>query len=321
MDDKKVYIILLNWNGSEDTLECIDSLKSLDYQNFQVLLLDNGSSNSSLDHLKKGLGISDEFKLNKLSQLNVEGLVNQLIIYPLSENHGFSRAHNYAFNKIINEFEDAHYVWILNNDTVVYPDSLSHLVQRFNINDKLGLCGSAIAYFNKAEIMQCYGGGFFYKRYGMTKLVGKKVPLKVRHGKDFKINYLMGASILADINVIKKVNGFDENFFVYFEDLDLSFTVLKMGYEIDVAVDSIILHKDSGSTTNRKHLFYYLMKKHTFIFIKKHFNHATIVQIIFNFAHLIIHARTFKNLYYGCKGIYDGMRSNKFRKSNNNVTY
>ncbi|WP_462281087.1 glycosyltransferase family 2 protein [Salinivirga cyanobacteriivorans] len=314
MDIKKVYIVLLNWNGSEDTIECIQSLKKLDYENFQILLLDNGSSKESLAHLAEGLGISRDFPMNEISKFSVDGLKESLILYPFTENHGFSRAHNYAFEKIICDFKDGHYIWILNNDTKVYTDSLTPLVNQFYGNKKLGLCGSIIAYSDRPQLMQCYGGGYYYKRYGMVKLVGKQIPVSKRTKKDFKINYLMGASILADINVMRKVKGFDEDFFMYFEDLDLSFRVLQMGYEIDVASESIILHKDSGSMTRRKYFFYYLMKKHTFIFIKKHFKHISITQILFNLAHLIIRARTFKNLYYGLKGIFNGISIKNTKK-------
>lgn len=106
MNHPKVYVIILNWNGLEDTLECLGSVFQMDYQNFEVLVVDNGSKDNSINFIKTKYP--------------------QVVLIENKENLGYTGGNNIGMRYALNNGAD--YVWLVNNDTVVMVDTLSKLI-------------------------------------------------------------------------------------------------------------------------------------------------------------------------------------------------
>lgn len=208
----KVAIILINYNNHGDTLECIKSLRSSTYDNFVIIVVDNKSSENSVDQLREEPNI---------------------ILLESNINLGFGGGNNLGIKKAIEI--GCEFIWVLNNDTVVMPDSLYGLVKCLENDPNLFACGSIIYYADSFKV-QAYGGGRVNMILGIAPLLKKKG----------EIDYLMGASVFIRKS---KIEGevFSDSFFMYWEDTDLFFRMRQQGKKFVVCDNSIILHKESSS--------------------------------------------------------------------------
>lgn len=215
----KVCIVILNWNGWKDTLVCLDSLAGLDYSAFEIVVVDNGSTDESVERL------SDRTDITLLKS---------------GENLGFAGGCNvgvrYALQR---EFA---YVWLLNNDTRVDSGALSALVDCAEANTQIGAVGSVLRDFSTNEI-QAWGGGKVNFFTGRIKHFHHPVS------RD-SIDFLIGASLLIRRDVLTQDLTLDDQaFFLYWEDTDLGVRIRKAGWLLAVASASIVWHKESASTS------------------------------------------------------------------------
>ncbi|MCX7596938.1 MAG: glycosyltransferase family 2 protein, partial [Fischerella sp.] len=133
----KVFVILLNWNGWQDTVKCIVSLKGLSYPNYEIVVLDNASTNDSVEQIRAAH--PDVTLIETGANLGFAGGNNVGIRYALE--HG------------------AEYIWLLNNDTIVDANALSAMVTKAESDPKIGLVGSVLYYMNNPGSVQAWGGG------------------------------------------------------------------------------------------------------------------------------------------------------------------
>ncbi|MGK7368687.1 MAG: glycosyltransferase family 2 protein, partial [Candidatus Halalkalibacterium sp. M3_1C_030] len=136
LTEPKVHIIILNWNGKEDTIECLNSLKALEYPNFEIVVVDNASSDGSVSEIK------DKFPETTLLESEI--------------NRGYAGGNNIGLRYALNH--DSDYAWILNNDTVVDKNALGSLVKKMKIDGSIGICGSRLVYYHDRETIQALGG-------------------------------------------------------------------------------------------------------------------------------------------------------------------
>jgi GT2 family glycosyltransferase len=270
--NKKVYIIILNYNGWKDTIECLESVLKNDYENYQIIVVDNDSPNNSMEYIlnwaegKQEVLYDESSQLKHLSQPHepkpleyvyytrdeaLEGgdrekesrLDNPIIMIQAGENGGFSAGNNIGIKYALAK-DDFEHIWLLNNDTVIEKDSLSSLVSYASKND-LGISGSALMYYHEPKKVQAYGG-HINKFFGTSKHILNKDDIEK------KLDYIVGASFLIDKKVIDKIGLLPEEYFLYYEDTDYSFNARKNGFKIGVALDSLVYHKEGGSTGTNK---------------------------------------------------------------------
>ena len=224
-----VAIVILNWNGWEDTINCLSSLRISKYQNFRIIIVDNGSTDDSVDHLHAAHA--------------------DITIIETGVNLGFAGGCNvgirYAFEIM------ADYIWLLNNDTVVEQQSLSALVTTAVNNRRVGAVGSVLYEMEQPTVIQAWGGG------GVNLHTGKSYHVK---GPKGILTYLTGASILLSAEALRQSGLLDESFFVYWEDTDLSFRLVANGWKLLVEPSSRVWHRECSSTgrfsRSRARLFY-----------------------------------------------------------------
>lgn len=228
----KVYIILVNWNGWEDTIECLHSLKELDYSNYSVVVVDNNSADGSADEIKHR--------------------VPDITLIRNDENRGFAGGNNTGIEYALDRGTD--YVWLLNNDTVVDRQALSHLVERMEENPGMGICGSKLIYYHQRDITQAWGGGRFNKWIGTIRSFGQNEPVDLmpnRQAVEKKLDYVVGASMLVSSKFINRVGLLSEEYFLYYEEIDWAMRA-KGKFSLGFAPDSRIYHKEGASTGGRQ---------------------------------------------------------------------
>lgn len=250
-----VYIIILNWNGWKDTLECLDSLSKSTYRNFNVVVVDNASSNDSLERIRQWAEANriplSEYELAErnaplkqktFAPANDSGFRN-LFLISSKENLGFCGGNNVGMEFSINNGAD--YLLILNNDTIVEPDFLEPMVQVAEEKSDAGLVGGIICYAESPEIVW-YAGGRFNAILENSR-IGDKKPLRdilIKLTEPcYETEWISGCMTLIPGHIYKKFGGYNEDYFIWSEEWDMSLRLRKAGYRLYVATGSRIYHK------------------------------------------------------------------------------
>lgn len=251
-----IYIIILNWKGAADTLACLDSLALLRGVDYRLVICDNASPDHSYDDIRAGLLSSTHYAARSLVELErteAEQYVipateqNALYLIQTGDNLGYAGGNNVGIRFAMNQ-DDMEYVWLLNNDTEVAPDALWHLVQRCQSDSQIGICGSRLVYFHDRAHLQGLGG--VYNRWlGTTRHYAAYAPSDAVFDDSkvsAEIDYVIGASMLLTRPLLEKVGLLCEDYFLYFEELDIA-TRAKPNFTLAVATNSIVYHKEGAS--------------------------------------------------------------------------
>lgn len=233
VEKSNVAIIIVNWNGYQDTIDCIKNLSKLKFDNYKLFLVDNCSTNNSYAKL--------EIFLNENNLKFETELIESKI------NLGFAGGNNIAIKKA--KRENFNYFWLLNNDTVVHPNSLTALLEVIR-NNRVGITGSKILYY-KSKIIWFAGG--IYNRYsGCTRHIGYKRIDDGKYNSIKEVDFITGCSLLIKKDVIDSIGYLNENYFMYFEDTDYCLRAKRQGWRIMFVPNSIIEHKVSMSSGGEK---------------------------------------------------------------------
>lgn len=266
-NNRKVYIVLLNYNGTKDTIECLESLLKIDYSDFQVIVVDNSETMGPFEQLIdwsegncKIVETQFEDLIYPISEKPIGHAifleenwgtksVNEKIIFVKAEkNRGFAAGNNIALRYVLKYGVEDSLVWILNNDTVVEKKALLNQVNYLNPDEKsrVGLLGSKLLYYHLPDQIQAVGGRFNNHTLLPTH-IGEKMPADTAKSKLRKIDYPVGASILTSLKFIKEVGIMNEAYFLFFEELDWTKRGASYSWDIDWCPDSIIYHKEGAS--------------------------------------------------------------------------
>lgn len=222
---KKVGIVLLNYNGSKDTLECIDSLKKIEYNNYVIIVVDNASKSEDLYELEK--------------------IKSEVVLIKSESNLGFAGGNNIGIEyarKI-----DCEYVLLLNNDTVVEPDFLNKLVDYSEKNKDAGIVGPKIMYFDNRDVIWSAGGKIDFKRFCAFNLAEKEID-NGQYDSYKEVDFISGCAMLIRKDILDKIGGLPEEYFMYYEDVDYSLMVTNYGDKIVYCPEAKIYHKVSISS-------------------------------------------------------------------------
>lgn len=261
-----VYIIVLNFNNPNITIECLESIKCMLFKDYRVILVDNASTDNSVDIF------------NKYLQVN-----NDIIFLTANENRGYAAGNNIALQYALNK-KNMQYCWILNNDTVVDKNALSKLYEFMEAHKDVGICGSKLIYDWDRNKVQGYGGDF------------NPVFAIPRCCTDIKmidsIDYVIGASVFVRREFLQDIGLMCEDYFLYCEEVDWAERA-KGKYKIACEPESIVYHKEGASTgghniKDRSFLSDYYQLRSRILFTKKFYKkylpivYLTMICAIFN---------------------------------------
>jgi GT2 family glycosyltransferase len=210
----KVSVIVLNWNGGNDTVGCLSSLQSLNYENCGVLVIDNGSTDDSAALIREAFP--------------------EVEVLETGQNLGFAGGCNVGIRRALAQRAD--FIWLLNNDTTVDPGALKAMVEKAGSDPRIGIVGSAIYNMEERERLQCWGGGYVNFLLGRPRHFLKPV-------EDAKLQFITGASLMISRAAVEAIGELDERFFMYWEDADYCFRLRRGGWRIAVASQSKVWHK------------------------------------------------------------------------------
>ena len=245
-----VTVIVLNWNGKELTIKCLESLKKVNYSNFNILVVDNGSTDGSVDTLKE-----------KFPEVSVLGLENNL---------GYASGNNRGFDSL--EPDPPKFVIFLNNDTIVDDNFIEPLVKQLLNKKNAGQTVPKIYYENDPKLIW-YAGGIVNLWTGSIYHLGIRQNDGPGYSKTHKTKYATGCCFCMRYDEFKELGGFDESFPMYSEDVDLSLWIRSAGKQVWFVPDSKIWHKVSASIGGAFSFGKLVRKaKGIFLLIRKHAN-------------------------------------------------
>jgi GT2 family glycosyltransferase len=258
----KVYIILVNYNGWADTIECLESLLKLTYTQKQIIVVDNNSPNGSMQkmldwaqqhyqHNPAGYTMMESGHIAHTTACDAE-----IIFIHSEKNAGFAAGNNLAIRLALHR-KDFGYLWLLNNDTTVEGNSLSVLVDSAEadkaVGKRTGIWGSKLLFYHSPDTIQALGGSFNQYTFTTSHLGENVQDGNQPTERDLKPDYVIGASMFVSKEFIEDVGLLSEDYFLYFEELDWAKRGQLEGYSLGYVGASRVYHKEGqtiGSSTD-----------------------------------------------------------------------
>lgn len=232
----KTAIILINWHGADDTIACLESLSRMKEQH-TVVIGDNGSTDDSVARIQQWLD-------DNAGRPNVSGYR----IVELGKNYGFAVGNNKALDVAMQEAPD--YCMLLNNDTEVEPDTLTHLLDYVKANPTVKILSPCICYHGNKEKVWFSGGRL---TFGTRKNLFAEQLRATVGDEPFAINFVSGCALFFDASLLNEKNELLYNgFFFGEEDYEFSLRMRNLGVGMVCVPKSLVYHKVGSSQKNTK---------------------------------------------------------------------
>jgi GT2 family glycosyltransferase len=219
---QKVSIVVPNWNGAKDLPDCLDSLLEQTLTP-QIVVVDNGSADNSLELLE-----------NKYPEVEVVAL---------KKNHGFAGGVNVGIKKAIGS--EADYIALLNNDATVDKKWIAALAEVLDKNSAVGIVTSKILGATQ-DFLDSTGES--YTTWGLPYPRGRNEIETAKYDKDTLVFGASGGASLYRVKMLEEIGLFDDKFFAYYEDVDLSFRAQLYGWKVAYEPKAEVYHQISATT-------------------------------------------------------------------------
>lgn len=294
MKTPKVCVVLLNWNGRDDTLACLESLELSGYSSVEIVIVDQGSQDGLVEMLRQ-------------DHPHVKLIANE-------ENLGFAGGSNQGISYgLENGFE---YILLLNNDTIVDEQCISELVAVAESNPAAGALGPKIYQYARSNRIWSVGGIVDFGE-NVGKMRGYGQIDRGQFDEPAEVDFVSGCSVMVPTEVVKAVGPLSEEFYPgYYEDTDWGMRIRAAGYVNLIVPSARIWHKASASTGGDYNpTSKYLMGHHAVVFMKKYARwYQWVKWFIFAVLSLplLSAVRVFqgqgKSVWAKALGIWDGLR-------------
>jgi len=241
-----VLIVIINWNSLQDTLACLESLKQLSYSNFKTLVVDNGSSENPANEIRTKYP--------------------EVLLFEAGSNLGFTGGNNLGLTYALEQ--GIEYTLLLNADTTIEPDFLQHLVEALNTDDKAGIAGPSIYYYDHPQTLWSAGGEIDWQ-CGDTQMIGIDEADAGQFGVAPRaVDFISGCALLVKMSMVQTVGNLDERFFAYYEETEWCVRSARYGYRILHVPQAKIWHKISPEKREASPVVHYYMTRNRLLFLK-----------------------------------------------------
>lgn len=265
-----IGIVLVNYGRASDTLACVDSLLAGTEVFSRLVITENGSPDDSWELLKAGLAsrtnaIAERMAISpeRTESILDIGIFEEMmrpergraavVLVNSGKNTGFAGGNNLAL-RILARDQDLTHFWLLNNDTVVEPQSIEYFRKQIASRQEIDIWGTTLLYFDEPGMIQALCGGALNRRTASSRHVWAfRRASEVRTTPDFvkeiefQVDYPLGASMLVSRRWLEKVGLLSEQYFLYYEELDWTIRGGKLGMALGYAPDVRVLHKEGAS--------------------------------------------------------------------------
>ncbi len=228
-----VAIVLVNWNGWQDTVECLHSLKNISYQPYEIILVDNGSTDNSVFQIQK--------------------IFPSIQLIETKKNLGFAGGNNIAITYALQKKVD--FIFLLNNDTIVDPLVLEELTHAALQKPKGGIFGAKVLRYQDPSTIDHMGG---FWNSSIAEFDSPFLGKKEEEGSSMQqVDYVSGCAFFVKKELFEQIGLLDEKFFLLWEESDFCARAKRNGCEIWTVPKAKIWHKISASFSGKPHLQYY----------------------------------------------------------------
>ena len=289
----KVIVIILSWNRLNDTLECLESVKKIDYQNFDTIVVDNGSTDGSVEVVGKRY--------------------SDIILIRNERNLGFAVGNNIGIEKAMEMGGD--YVFLLNNDATIDAACLHELVETSESDSRIGAVGPKILLYQDSTRVWYAGGEILFREAISVSrgLFKKDCP---SYNTMREVSFITGCAMLVKRSVIEKVGQFDPEYISYMEDTDWCWRIRQKGFKLLYVPSARVYHKVSQSfgspPYNEKTM--YMLGRNAVLFVKKYGTLIRWLKFIFFFWLSVLYAfpreamrGNHKAVFAKVRGFFDGI--------------
>ncbi|WP_298267865.1 glycosyltransferase family 2 protein [Geobacter sp.] len=282
-----VYIIVVNWNNWKDTVECVESCRRLAYPEVRLLVVDNGSTDDSVEKLRR-----------RFPDL-------ELILTGM--NLGFAGGNNVGIRYALEHGAD--YIWLLNNDAIVDPNALTALVCVAEENELVGMVGSKIPFFEKPHLLWYAGAVLDTEKPYRSGHRGLGEEDRGQYDVPEQTGYVTGCSLLVRRQVVEEIGLLDEGLFLYFEDSDWCARARRAGWKLFYAPQSVVLHKVSSSIGGAGSPFMrYYLARNLLYFVAKNYPGTLFRTVLFDvYANVLVPIKKgkFSSALWAIRGMRD----------------
>ena len=238
----KVAIVICNWNKKDYVMQCITAAKSMNYPNFDIIVVDNASTDDSVENIQKW-------------HSDVVLLINEI---NLGGSGGFNTGMRYALNK-----KEYKYIYLLDNDAVVDKDALLWLVNSLEKNPEAAIAGSKIYMMDEPNRIMELGAFIDWENFDFIpnkRGVIESGPCE----ENIECDYVAACSLLARVSALEKFGIMDDSYFLYWDDIEWSQRLKKHGYSILAVGKSRVWHKFWGINTTTLPAYYFWRNRYHF---------------------------------------------------------
>jgi GT2 family glycosyltransferase len=281
----KVSIVVLNWNGWQQTVCCLATLFESTYDNYEVILIDNGSNSIDLEKIHEWLDnritaktksvltsieakpkVVYEYSRLELSQTRVDPREKSLTIIKSEKNLGFAAGCNLGITYALKD-KEVSYIGLFNNDMEIAQDCISKLITEIDCNKRVGACQPKILLSTEQGLIDSVG--VHLRWFGSAVQIGYRARDQGQYDKTFKVFGACGGAVLYRREMLENIGLFDKDFFAYLEDVDLScraaragWTALSVPFAVSYHVHSASLGKNSAMKWS------YILRNSVYVVVK-----------------------------------------------------
>ncbi len=244
-----VSVIVLNWNGRDDTLACVASVLAAGHYDVDVLVVDNGSTDGS----------AVEFERVWADEPRVRLLRNDA-------NLGYAGGNNTGFADVL--ARGARHVLVLNNDTLVEPGAIQPLVDAIDADPHLAMVGPKVREMDNPERLGCSFDSVRLWCFGALPTTAGQVD-RGQFDTARDLDVITGCALLIRAQALREVGVFDPDYFAYYEEVDLAFRLRRAGWRLGFVPSSVVRHKGGASTAGRSAVVRYYKLRNMILFMRK----------------------------------------------------
>jgi GT2 family glycosyltransferase len=299
----RVYIIILNYKNWQDTLECLESVFSLRYDNFSVIVVDNDSRNESMNRLRawadakpgaSGPASYEFYRSGELPSSLPARSLPPLVFIQHDHNAGFAGGNNVAIRLLTG---NEGYIWLLNPDIVVEQDMLDRLV-RFagNFPDET-IIGSVLKFYDQRDRIHYYGGGRVRFASATVSLIATKEDIP-------RLDYVSGGSLMTKASNFSRLGLLPDEYFLYWEETDWCFRAQQAGFELAVCLEAVCYDK-GGTSIGRGSQAEFFYTRNGLLFVSRYKRGKIVSALLFTGIRLL--RRILTGQWDKATGMWKGM--------------
>lgn len=277
MTTRPVHVVVVNYAGWRDTIECLESVLRSDYPDLVTILVDNASPDDSRHELdlwaRRWFGQAGQFTVVPRTEFEAGrvGGAFRLIIVHNETNLGFAGACNIGLSHVMKAQADS-WVLLLNSDATIAADAITQMVgaaERLFPFGSLGAMGATILRQNRPQV-EMLGGATVRRWNAMVRRAGAEIDAGADRPATVRLDYVSGCCLLTSGDVVRRVGLMDDQFFLYSEDVDWGLRMQKHGLRLSYCPTAEVRHKGGGSVVHRSPVHDYYMVRAALMLVRKH---------------------------------------------------